>query len=211
MVSGPVPTRVRIAVAALDFIDEHGVDALTLRALGQSTDMHHTAIYRHYANRDEVLGAAMGIVIQEALDRAQPLPTDPRDRLLSLARSLRAAFHEHPAVSFAYLLPHEVIAQSAAAATFVGEVLQALQDLGLSGDALAVHFRLLEGYVLGMTSFDFSGAPDHLESRRQRYRQFPDQAFEIASRDVEGIDALNEVAFDRGLVILVDACIASAR
>lgn len=206
-----VDTRERIAMAALAFIDEHGVDALTLRALGQSIGMHHTAVYRHFASRDQVLGAATGIVIQAALNRAEPLPADPRERLLALARSLRAELRAHPAVSFTYLLPVGVIAASPAAETFVGEIIGALKDGGLHGDALLLNFRLLEGYVLGMASFDFSGAPDHLESRRLRYRMYVDPAFEAATRDTEGVDALNEAAFDRGLVILVDACLGAGR
>lgn len=204
-------TRELITQAALAYIDEHGVDALTLRALGQSVGMHHTAIYRHFASRDEVLAAALGLVVQSAVDQAGPLPADPRERLLVLFRGIRGALHEHPAVSVVFLLPSITIADSPAATAYVEEIMRALTDAGLRGSSLLLHYRILEGFTLGTTAFDYSGAPEHLESRRQRYRTYVDPAFEAATRDVQGIDDLNEAAFDRGLVVLVDACIAAGR
>lgn len=204
-------TREVITQAALQFIDDHGVDALTLRALGQATGMHHTAIYRHFASRDQVLGAVMGVVVQSAIDQVPPGLVEPRDRLLALLRSLRRAFHAHPGVIHAGLVPAAQIADTDSARTFIAMVVDALRAAGLDGPALAVHFRLLEGYAIGTTAFDFAGAPQHLESRRQRYRAVTDPAFEAASRDEEGIDALNEAAFEAGLVALVNVCLDAGR
>ena len=203
-------TRVVIERAALDFVDQHGVDALTLRALGQAIGMHHTAIYRHYASRDELLGAVMGSVVQSALDQMPGNVSEPRERLLALIRGLRRAFYAHPAVASAALLATSQIASADPARRFVGLVLQALQDAGLDGPSRALWFRILEGYGIGMTVFDYAGAPDHLESRRQRYREVPDETFETITRNSEGIDILNEEAFDAGLIALVDACMAAA-
>lgn len=204
-------TREVITQAALAFIDERGVDALTLRALGQAVGIHHTAIYRHFASRDEVLGAAMGAVMRETLDDLPQALEDPRERLLGLIRNLRRAFHAHPGVIRAALVPAPQIADTQPAQVFFGMVVQALRDAGLDGPDLAIHVRILEGYAIGATVFDFAGAPVHLESRRQRYRAVPDAAFEEASRDEGGIDRLNEDAFDAGLVVLVDACLAAGR
>ena len=204
-------TREVITQAALAFIDEHGVDALTLRALGQAVGIHHTAIYRHFASRDEVLGAVMGVVMSSVIDDVSTEAAHPRDRLLDLIRGLRRAFHTHPGVIRAALVPAPQIADTQPAQVFFGMVVQALRDAGLDGPDLAIHVRILEGYAIGATVFDFAGAPVHLESRRQRYRAVPDAAFEEASRNEGGIDALNEVAFDAGLVVLVDACLAAGR
>ena len=63
-------TREVIAAAALEFIDEHGVNALTLRALGRATGLHHTAMYRHFKDRNDVLTAVNAIVVKEGLSRA---------------------------------------------------------------------------------------------------------------------------------------------
>jgi AcrR family transcriptional regulator len=199
-------TREVIAAAALEFIDEHGVNALTLRALGRATGHHHTAIYRHFKDRNDVLTAVNAIVVKEGLARAGELPDEPRERLLALARGLRSAMRDHPAVTLSHLLPIESLANSEAVATLQSGILASLTELGLAGSDLLVHHRLLESFVLGASVFDFGGAPAHLETRRQRLRHVTDPAFEAATRDEASIDELNEVAFDRGLVLILDEC-----
>lgn len=199
-------TRESIAVAALAFVDDNGVEALTLRALGKQTGFHHTAVYRHFRDRNDVLSAVYALVVDECLQGVVPLPDDPEERLLALIRGLRSAMHRHPAVTVAYLLPFEALADSEAVATYVSHVLTALGELGLEGRDRLVHYRILESYALGASVFDFGGAPAHLESRRQRMRHVPDPAFEAVTRDVGLVDELNEEAFDRGLVLLVTEC-----
>lgn len=199
-------TRALIAATALAFIDEHGVNALTLRALGQAAGFHHTAVYRHFRDRDDVLAAVNALVIQEGLDRAGTLPDDARARLLCLVLGLRSAMREHPAVTVSYLLPSDALADSAPVEEFQSLVLAALSDLGLSGRDLLLRHRLLESFAVGTSVFDFGGAPAHLESRRRRLRHVPDPAFEAATRDESSVDELNERAFEHGLILLVDEC-----
>lgn len=196
-----------IAAAALEFIDEHGVSALTLRALGQATGLHHTAMYRHFKDRNDVLTAVNAIVVKEGLERAGVLPDEPRGRILALVRGLRSAMHDHPAVTLSQLLPIETLADSEPVATMQSYILASLTQMGLQGTELLVHHRILESYVLGASVFDFGGAPAHLETRRQRLRHVPEPAFEVVTRDEASIDELNERAFDRGLVLILDECV----
>ena len=201
-----VDTREVFAAAALEFIDEHGVNALTLRALGQATGHHHTAVYRHFKDRNDVLTAVNAIVVKEGLEIAGELPDEPRERVLTLVRGLRSAMHDHPAVTLSQLLPIATLADSEPVASMQSLILAALNDLGLKGTDLLIHHRLLESFVLGASVFDFGGAPAHLETRRQRLRHVTDPAFEAVTRDEASIDELNEVAFDRGLVLILDEC-----
>ena len=198
-----------MAEAALELIGERGLEALTLRALGQATGMHHTAVYRHFHNRNDVLAAVNALVVERGLLVSGQLPDDPRERVLALIRGLRSAMREHPAVTPSILQPDAAVAHSQAVLDFQDLVISALSDLGLTGHALLVHHRMLESFALGASVFDFGGAPAHLESRRQRMRQISDPVFEAVSRDEASIDALNEEAFDRALVLLVDVCVAS--
>jgi len=199
-------TRELIAQTALAYIDTHGIPSLTLRTLGKEVGLHHTAVYRHFKDLNDVLAAVNALVITEAVERVGELPEDPRDRLLVLMRALRAAMHAHPAVTFGFLQPSPTIASAESVVDFQSMILESLISLGLSGRDLLLHHRLLETYCLGSMVFDFGGAPLHLESRRQRMRQVADPAYEEVTRDEAGIDALNEEAFDRGLVLLVDEC-----
>lgn len=198
-----------LARTALEFIDEHGLDALTLRALGQAAGLHHTAVYRHHRSKDEVMQAVLALVIGEAIDAIGALPDDPRTRIMVLATGLRDAMHAHPGVAAAYLTPSPVIADSEPANQFQAAIVEALRALGLTGRDLLIRHQMLESYVLGATVFDFAGAPNHLESRRLRHRMIADSAFESVTREDASVDDLNEEAFLRGLIVLLDDCVAT--
>ncbi len=45
---------------AVRTIQKHGVDALTLRAVGAKLGVSRTALYRHFANKEALLGAVAG-------------------------------------------------------------------------------------------------------------------------------------------------------
>jgi len=57
----------RIADEALELVDEEGLDALTMRALGRRLGVEGMALYTYFRSKDELLDAA-GTRILEALD-----------------------------------------------------------------------------------------------------------------------------------------------
>lgn len=205
------PTSDTLARAALAFIDEHGVEALTIRALGQKVGMHHTAVYRHYRSKNELLRAVLAIVITDAFAEAGPLPQDPETRLITLLSGLRKALRSHPAVTVAYLLPLETLGDSEAAAEYHKTAVQTLSDLGLSGHELVIRYLTLESYTLGASVFDFGGAPDHFASRSRRYKIVANSEFTSVVDSHGGVEAVTEAAFELGLRTLVAECAAAAR
>src|SRR5689334_10950594 len=62
---GPALTREQILTAALQIIDEDGVEALTMRRLGQALDRNPMAIYRHAADKDDLLDGVVEHVAAE--------------------------------------------------------------------------------------------------------------------------------------------------
>jgi len=142
----------------------------------------------------------------EGFDRAGVLPDDARQRLLALVRGLRSGMHDHLAVTCSQLLAAESLADSEPLATMQSPILTVFTELGLGSTELLVHYRSVESLVLDASVFDFGSAPAHLESRRQRLRHVTDRAFEAATRDKGSIDELNDAAFDRVLVLIVDEC-----
>lgn len=204
-------TSETLARAALAFIDEHGVEALTLRALGQEVGMHHTAVYRHYRNKNELLRAVFGIVIANSFNTSEPLPEDPQDRLFALIAGLRAALRAHPAVTVAYLLPVETLADSDAVVQVQRVAVEALHDLGLEGHELIVRYQMLESYALGATVFDFGGAPDHITSRRRRHAMLAIPELSALAASNENVDNVAEQAFTLGLRALISECATAGR
>ena len=58
-------TREQVLAAALEIIDQDGVDALTMRRLGQALDRNPMGIYRHAADKDALLDGVVEHIFSE--------------------------------------------------------------------------------------------------------------------------------------------------
>jgi AcrR family transcriptional regulator len=65
-------TREQMLVAALEIIDQDGVEALTMRRLGQALDRNPMGIYRHAADKDALLDAVVEYVLSELVVSREP-------------------------------------------------------------------------------------------------------------------------------------------
>jgi AcrR family transcriptional regulator len=73
----PALTREQLLTAALQIIDEDGVEALTMRRLGQALDRSPMAIYRHAADRDALLDGVVELVAAELVAAELVAPRGP--------------------------------------------------------------------------------------------------------------------------------------
>jgi AcrR family transcriptional regulator len=83
-------TRERVLQTAVALADQGGVEALSMRKLAHALDVVPMALYRHVANKDELLGGLVDVVIGEIdlpLDGAD-WKTAMRERILSARRAL---------------------------------------------------------------------------------------------------------------------------
>jgi AcrR family transcriptional regulator len=83
-------TKERILHAAVALADEGGVDSLSMRRIAQELGVVPMALYKHVANKDEMLDGMVDVVVGE-ID--PPLPdadwkTAIRERVLSARRAL---------------------------------------------------------------------------------------------------------------------------
>ena len=196
------------AIAALRIIDEQGLDALTMRTLGEAMGIHSTAVYRHFQGRDDLLNAIMDHVIVGMSSRVLWDAPDPRIRLMSMMRALRDALAEHPNLVSAFIQSSGTW-ESGFEATRAS--VAALEELGLRGRNLVVAAQMIESYIVGATAFDFAGAPQHLEMRRVRRRALAHPAFDPLTRSPEQMRDVNEDAFIAGCNALLDACVRMAQ
>ncbi len=65
-------TREQVLVAALEIIDEGGVEALTMRRLGQALGRNPMGIYRHAADKDALLDLVVEHVVSELFVYREP-------------------------------------------------------------------------------------------------------------------------------------------
>jgi AcrR family transcriptional regulator len=83
-------SRERILRAAVSLADESGVDSLSMRRLGQELGVVPMALYKHVANKDEMLDGMVDLVVGEIdppLEDADWKST-MRERILSARRML---------------------------------------------------------------------------------------------------------------------------
>jgi AcrR family transcriptional regulator len=65
-------TREQVLVAALEIIDQEGVEALTMRRLGQALDRNPMGIYRHAADKDALLDGVVEHVLSALVVTSKP-------------------------------------------------------------------------------------------------------------------------------------------
>ena len=83
-------TRERVLGTAVALADQRGIESLSMRKLAEALDVVPMALYRHVANKDELLGGMIDVVVDEIdppLDGAD-WKTAIRERILSARRAL---------------------------------------------------------------------------------------------------------------------------
>ncbi|MDQ0732240.1 TetR/AcrR family transcriptional regulator C-terminal domain-containing protein [Arthrobacter sp. B1I2] len=89
-------SRERVLSAALELVDAEGLDALTMRRLGQELDRDPMSLYRYAANRSALLDGVSELVLNELVI----FPDDPdwQAQLRRIAHDLRRLALRHPNV-----------------------------------------------------------------------------------------------------------------
>lgn len=194
--------------AATTFVEEHGFEALTMRALGEQMGIDPTAIYRHFPSKDELLAVMLDRITAKVLDREVPTELGPVDELRLLCITTREYFAAHP--NLATMLPITA-GTTATTRQLTNRVVDCLIRMGIADDYLVEVYQMLESYVLGSLIFDLGRAPEHLTMRRLRYRGLEIAAFDRAAISNDQIAALTTAAFTRGLDALIANCRELAR
>lgn len=194
-------TKQGIVDEAISFVDQHGVEALTLRSLSVSLGMTHPALYRYYETKNALLSDMVDELFRRILDLGPIVEPSPEQRLHHLGSRVRMMMRSHPNMILALItssgdMPH--------AQEITEQTITLLRELGLTGDSLPLWHRALETYVMGSIAYDFAGAPHHLDFRGKRLRIYGSE-FESLANNNEDIQQINEEAFDQGLKLLINA------
>jgi AcrR family transcriptional regulator len=164
-----VTSQEAIVASALDLLDAVGDEQFTMRALAEKLGVSHAALFRHIADKDELITLVIDRQLGVALQRATA--SDPISRLRQIGTSLRDEFDEHPNL----LRPFINSAGSGKNAEKLGGLTAAtLIELGLSRSRLTYWLRVFENLVVGGAVFDNAAAPRHLEVRAQRLNRLYD-------------------------------------
>jgi AcrR family transcriptional regulator len=89
-------TREQIVAATIELLDAEGVGALSMRKLGTRLDAAATSLYRHVANKDELMELVVDDIYGELEIPAAGGPADWRAATTRAATDLRAMALRHP-------------------------------------------------------------------------------------------------------------------
>jgi AcrR family transcriptional regulator len=198
----PVLSRDDFITAARALLEEVGPDGLTTRALGSAMGVDPTSLYRHFASRDALLVAVIDSALNEMFADLDLVSGTPRERLARLARRFRDVFgHMGKAAALSALVttpqPHGEFSTRI--------ILDLLREMGISEPDIPMAYQSLESLAVGMTSFDFTSAPDHTNQRARRYRATNDPALADVGTDPARVSANDSAAFDFALDAVLDA------
>ncbi len=140
-------SRERIAVAALAYIDEHGVDALSMRKLGAILGVEAMSLYNHVDNKEDLLTATSNLLFEEILAAYDPDPAATwQTDLATLATSFRKVAHRHP---HALPLMTEQDMSTMVKYRFLERCHRVLTKAGFNTKEAGLAFDMVASWVLG--------------------------------------------------------------
>jgi AcrR family transcriptional regulator len=144
--------RTVILHASLDLADERGLAAVTMQAVAERLGVTPMALYRHIANKADLLDAVVESLLMEFELPDSRLPW--RQRLAALARAARDSAKRHPEV-FPLLLQRP--ANTTGALRVRDAVYGALREAGVPDNQVPRAERLLSTFVMGFAVSEASG------------------------------------------------------
>lgn len=209
-------SQAQIVAEAVRILDVEGVDALSMRRLGTALNAGATSLYRHVANRDELIELVVDEVYGEITVPDGDDPERWRDAAVVGAQSVRAMILRHPwvasllgSVGLSYLGPNVMRLNERLLAVFV--------TAGFPGDEVEQAISAVISYVVGMgtteaawlTTVAKSGKSEREWAEQLRpaveeaAREHPHQRERIAKADADP-ERLRDEKFRYGLERMLD-------
>ncbi len=194
----------RVLRAAMALADEGGIEALTMRKLGQALQVEAMSLYRHVANKDDLLDGLLDLV-EDEIELPSGAPgwaAAVRARAISTHEALR----RHPwacSLSMTRFRPARM--------RYMDWLLGELRVAGFP-PGLAFHaYHLLDAHILGFTLWEEGHAidPDKLADIATNFLptlpldRYPDFA-EHARAHLTGSEGTEVSAFEFGLDLILD-------
>lgn len=139
-------SRARIAETALAFIDEHGLDQLSMRKLGAELGVEAMSLYNHVDNKDDLLDAVTDVLYEEVLVAYGEPDGEWRERAVHLANCYVASASAHPK-AFSLLVQRSPVSTNGM--RFMDRVVSLFDDVTDDLRVAALAFSVVANWVVG--------------------------------------------------------------
>lgn len=139
-------TKERVLEQAVVLADKEGIEALSMRKLGQALGVEAMSLYNHVRNKEDMLDGMVDVVFSE-ID-LPPGGVDWRSAMRQRAISVRQVLTRHP---WANGLMESRTTPGPANLRHHDAVLGSLRSAGFSVEMAAHAYSILDGYIYGFT------------------------------------------------------------
>ena len=200
-------TRDRVLLVAVDVADRNGLEALSMRKLGQELGVDAMALYRHVRNKDDLLDGLVDVIVGQ-IERVEP-DGNWKAALRAQALAARGVMLRHP---WARRVLEERGTAGLSVIAYVETVLGILHAGGFSVDLAHHALHVLSSRIFGFSQdlFETGRQPEPspetaatmMRVMAERYPHVSEMARSVTHEGVLGpCDDDFEFAFGLGLVL----------
>src|SRR5947209_8441840 len=139
--------RDRVLAAALGLADEAGIEALTMRKLGQALGVEAMSLYNHVANKDDLLAGMVDRVAGEI--ELPPAGGDWAAAVRVSAISAHAALERHP-----WATTLMMSRGGPARMRYMDALLRRLREAGFSPELTYHAYHALDAHIFGFSLWE---------------------------------------------------------
>lgn len=154
-------SRDRVLRAAVELADAAGVDALTMRRLGDELGFEAMSLYRHVASKNDLLDGMLDLVLAEW--QFPDGPGEWREAIRTSAQSVHDALRRHRwaaqlLMTGSHLRPARL--------RYMETLLDRLRRAGFDAETTYHVYHLLDGFIFGFALWEiaYTAAPVDAES-----------------------------------------------
>ena len=202
-ISPRVPlSRERVLAAALVLADEGGVEAVSMRRLGQALGVEAMSLYKHVADKEAILDGIADLVMDEVEVPSPDL--DWRTSIRRCAISAHEALRRHP---WAGTVLESRLNPGPARLRYLDATVGVLRGAGFDTGTVARAFMALDSHTYGFTMqelalpFDTGSAPGVAEAMAGVFADAYPNLLAMAELAMSGAPMLD---FEFGLDLLLD-------
>jgi AcrR family transcriptional regulator len=159
--------RERILDTALVLVDEEGIEALSMRKLGQALGYEAMSLYNHVANKDDLLAGILDLVLAEM---EPPDPDGGFPAIRTAALSAHAALRRHPWAATMLMSSGGI---RPARISYMEALLASLRGAGLSADTTYHAYHVIDAHIIGFSLWASTHGkmPEHIEDVRAWFEE----------------------------------------
>ena len=148
-------TKQRVLDKAIVLADKDGIEALSMRKLGQALGVEAMSLYKHVANKGELVAAMADAVIAQF-----ELPDDSAWDVAIRRCAIRAhdLLIEHPWACGLALVPSDVRTIGGPRVSYMEWLLRRLREAGFSPDLAYSAYHTLDSHIFGFTLWQLGHA-----------------------------------------------------